>query len=729
MDLTGLPLSPLEGFVVSRIDGAASVAVLADLTNLEESQVETIVDKLIELGAVEWARESVSLPRATGRPATRTPSRAVSVPPSLQRPPSPRSSGSHAAVRMRTSGGARSASPSEYRGEEKREERVDLERRSQYPSAPPRASHTGSIVPPGELEEVEEPEAEAPPAEDPPGGSTAESTAEPAAGSVGDAEGLATADTMRPPPSENVPGTESVDTSALAAEAESLLEAATSLLRESSSGSYPAVEAEEDGDGDGASEPHGAAASEPAPEAPEEAGPAEGAPARLVPEPDDGDPTEAGEPAQLIVEPDQDTAEPEEAAPAEDEPPEEELDLPPERRKRVDDLYYALDLLDHYQVLGIERGVERKEIRSAYFRLSKIFHPDTMFRKRLGPYKSRMEAIFQRLTEAYEVLGRKRSRQDYDRYLTSQDRTRAVEAVMEAPEEMSEAEERELRGQQAAQAEAVLAAGGDPTEAGTEPAAEEKQPPAASADRGPRSSMSEAGRRRARQLMADKLRRAARASSSSRTSSTPSPAPSSPAPAEPVRRDRRQVLRELTGSLRDTADHTGGLDQMKRLEASAERAEKAGDLAEAAHALRLALVVAPERTDLKERHAQINAELSASLSTAYEEQARYEQRHGKWAAAAISWGKVVEGRPDDARAARFAAEALVKAEGDLHRARELAQKAADLAPEDVENLRALGRVYIAAGLPLNARRVLQRAAALDPSDEMVENLLRGLDGA
>ena len=38
----------------------------------------------------------------------------------------------------------------------------------------------------------------------------------------------------------------------------------------------------------------------------------------------------------------------------------------------------------------------------------------------------------------------------------------------------------------------------------------------------------------------------------------------------------------------------------------------------------------------------------------------------------------------------------------------------------------LGKVYIAAGLKLNARRVLQAAAKMDPSNEMVENLLRDL---
>src|SRR5690606_5479688 len=87
VDLTKLPLSPLEGLVLSRIDGLASVALLADLTNLEVAEVEAMVERLIALGAAEWVRESVSLPRATGREPTRTPSAPVTVPPSLRAPP------------------------------------------------------------------------------------------------------------------------------------------------------------------------------------------------------------------------------------------------------------------------------------------------------------------------------------------------------------------------------------------------------------------------------------------------------------------------------------------------------------------------------------------------------------------------------------------------------------------------------------------------------------------
>ena len=60
VDLTKLPLSPLEGFVLSRIDGLANVVVLTDLTNLDENEVVRFVARLIELGAVEWAREAES---------------------------------------------------------------------------------------------------------------------------------------------------------------------------------------------------------------------------------------------------------------------------------------------------------------------------------------------------------------------------------------------------------------------------------------------------------------------------------------------------------------------------------------------------------------------------------------------------------------------------------------------------------------------------------------------
>lgn len=165
---------------------------------------------------------------------------------------------------------------------------------------------------------------------------------------------------------------------------------------------------------------------------------------------------------------------------------------------------------------------------------------------------------------------------------------------------------------------------------------------------------------------------------------------------------------------------------MKRHVVAAKRAEKEGNLADAANSWRTALSLAPDRRDLKQEYDRVNAVLAGELASTYEEQAKYEQRHGKWAEAALSWAHVVEGRPDDPVPARRAAECLMEAKGDLHKAAELAKKAVELAPEHIGCMRTLAKVYIAAGLGLNAKRVLQRAAELDPDDEIVENLLREL---
>jgi Flp pilus assembly protein TadD len=120
--------------------------------------------------------------------------------------------------------------------------------------------------------------------------------------------------------------------------------------------------------------------------------------------------------------------------------------------------------------------------------------------------------------------------------------------------------------------------------------------------------------------------------------------------------------------------------------------------------------------------------LAQKLAADYEEQAKFEAKQAKWAAAAISWGKVCEGRPDDAEAHRSAAFALLKAGGDLRGAQNHAQRAVYLAPDDIDGRILLAQTYLTVGLKLNARRELDAAAKLDPTNEMVKNLLSDLKG-
>ena len=65
-------------------------------------------------------------------------------------------------------------------------------------------------------------------------------------------------------------------------------------------------------------------------------------------------------------------------------------------------------MADYYSVLGVERGAEQTDIRQAFRRLARKYHPD------LNKDDSDAEAKFKEVNEAYEVLSDPDSRRKYD---------------------------------------------------------------------------------------------------------------------------------------------------------------------------------------------------------------------------------------------------------------------------------------------------------------------------
>ncbi len=63
---------------------------------------------------------------------------------------------------------------------------------------------------------------------------------------------------------------------------------------------------------------------------------------------------------------------------------------------------------DYYATLGVEPGASEAEIRQAFRRLARRFHPD------LNPQSPEAEAKFKEINEAYQVLTDPRQRQEYD---------------------------------------------------------------------------------------------------------------------------------------------------------------------------------------------------------------------------------------------------------------------------------------------------------------------------
>lgn len=65
---------------------------------------------------------------------------------------------------------------------------------------------------------------------------------------------------------------------------------------------------------------------------------------------------------------------------------------------------------DYYDVLGVPRSASEKEIRQAYRKLARQYHPD------LNPNDKQAEAKFKEIGQAYEVLGEPDKRKLYDRW-------------------------------------------------------------------------------------------------------------------------------------------------------------------------------------------------------------------------------------------------------------------------------------------------------------------------
>jgi curved DNA-binding protein CbpA len=68
-------------------------------------------------------------------------------------------------------------------------------------------------------------------------------------------------------------------------------------------------------------------------------------------------------------------------------------------------------------VLGLERSATATEVKEAYFRLAKRFHPDVHHGENLGDLRDKLEAVFIRLGEAYEVLRDVEKRGEYEAWI------------------------------------------------------------------------------------------------------------------------------------------------------------------------------------------------------------------------------------------------------------------------------------------------------------------------
>jgi len=66
---------------------------------------------------------------------------------------------------------------------------------------------------------------------------------------------------------------------------------------------------------------------------------------------------------------------------------------------------------DYYEVLGVDKGADKKQIKKAYKRLAMKHHPD-----RNIDNKAAAEEKFKEIQEAYSVLSNEQKRSSYDQF-------------------------------------------------------------------------------------------------------------------------------------------------------------------------------------------------------------------------------------------------------------------------------------------------------------------------
>jgi curved DNA-binding protein CbpA len=82
----------------------------------------------------------------------------------------------------------------------------------------------------------------------------------------------------------------------------------------------------------------------------------------------------------------------------------EEVVLDERIRRRILAMTRLADGRDPWALLGVPAGAEPRQLKRAYFKLSKEIHPDRYYGQRLGSFTDRLPAVFEAMSRAYARL-------------------------------------------------------------------------------------------------------------------------------------------------------------------------------------------------------------------------------------------------------------------------------------------------------------------------------------
>jgi len=94
-----------------------------------------------------------------------------------------------------------------------------------------------------------------------------------------------------------------------------------------------------------------------------------------------------------------------------------------EERKKIEinSIARLIDELDYFQILKVNQNASPEEVKIAYFRESRQYHPDKFYNEPPEVAK-KVTMIFKRITEAYKILSDPETRDVYTKSIAGSDR-------------------------------------------------------------------------------------------------------------------------------------------------------------------------------------------------------------------------------------------------------------------------------------------------------------------
>lgn len=405
----------------------------------------------------------------------------------------------------------------------------------------------------------------------------------------------------------------------------------------------------------------------------------------------------------------------------------EEVDLTVDEKRRILDVYYRLDDLDHFTILGLSHEADKKAVKRAYFELASLLHPDRYFKKRLGSFKAKMEIVFDRITEAHDTLVDRDRRKSYEAELADGSATLGMEALFERALEEKRRASLSTPPSQPHQSvvpvsEAASARPTTPTSTASFAAVRTLSPTMPPAKPAGQEASPEELRAR-KEALARRLRGAPGSSTPARPSTSPPSPPTSSRPVPPHDHPS-DAVESLKRRYAERIESVAAAQARAHLD-HAERALQQGDVASASASFKAAAKYAPQDAETIARMADAKRDAQEALLANAHTQADQAEKNGRTADAARAWMTIAKIRVGDPYAHHKVATLLLQsADGNLHEAAEHAKKAVLLEPRKPDFHVTLAEIYLRAGLLVSARKAAETGLNVAPDDAALRAVLK-----